>query len=707
MLMLHLFGVLQRSQAALTRRTVSLPGVFGPSCIRRQSLNVEATYQKGELLEKYQQCIAAGTLIPDAQQLQCAERLSKLLDELHRYGRKLADHEDSLATYQEKRRRKRDVLKAAADKMATTKAETGAGYSSYSTASAWQQAIAWLQGSSSTSGETPRLNKQQSAVLAAAQREKQLDEILGPPAQPPTPPKGVYIYGQVGSGKSAVCDMFYRILEERSIVPLRRRMHFNSAMLEINSRIWGLEKIREQGGGHEEAEAAVAMLHARSSGAPVDSTSADDTNQVNIGLPSPADNAAAIAAAHGRGRGSSGSIVSDATRAARAARASQLKPKLAARRNRMTMLRRAPSAHVEALARSNAVVLTQAARALIRGTYCGNNPAIAPTTTEGSSETNNSMPAGGRQAALLYFDELQITDPFTAVSLKGVFEELVASGAALLVTSNRHPNQMTNHGLHEDIFDHFVKTLKESCDFVQLGSGTDYRKLALAAQGDRDPDSSLYLHPLTPKNKVILESKWSAARATADAAAASGGQVSGPVVLPLLFGRQIRIAAEQVAGDAVRFQFADLCKALMGSADYQAIAQRFRTVFLTDIPALSIQTRDQARRMITLVDELYLHQVHLICTAEVAPEHLFTNAAGGHQIDLEQLQFESAAEGGRLRRDVMARGGVAPVAASKGQAVQLQARLGGLEEQFAFQRAASRLAEMQTDAFLRLRQPVP
>lgn len=51
---------------------------------------------------------------------------------------------------------------------------------------------------------------------------------------------------------------------------------------------------------------------------------------------------------------------------------------------------------------------------------------------------------------------------------------------------------------------------------------------------------------------------------------------------------------EQVAGDAVRFQFTDLCKAVMGSADYQAIAQRFSTVFLTDVPALSIQARSLA-----------------------------------------------------------------------------------------------------------------
>lgn len=115
--------------------------------------------------------------------------------------------------------------------------------------------------------------------------------------------------------------------------------------------MWRLEKIREQGGGGEEAEATVEMLHARSSGDAAELNPSD----ASVAGPSPADSAAAIAAAHGRGRGSSGSIISDATRTARAARASQIKPKLAARRNRMTMLRRAPSAHAQALSQSNAV----------------------------------------------------------------------------------------------------------------------------------------------------------------------------------------------------------------------------------------------------------------------------------------------------------------------------------------------------------------
>lgn len=57
-------------------------------------------------------------------------------------------------------------------------------------------------------------------------------------------------------------------------------------------------------------------------------------------------------------------------------------------------------------------------------------------------------------------------------------------------------------------------------------------------------------------------------------------------------------------------------------------------------------------------------------------------------------------EGSRLRRDLMADGGVAPVAASAEEAAAAHRRLGGAEEQFAFARACSRLHEMQTDLYL-------
>ena len=54
------------------------------------------------------------------------------------------------------------------------------------------------------------------------------------------------------------------------------------------------------------------------------------------------------------------------------------------------------------------MVLTRSARGLIRG---------GPVETVSSSANDGP---GGRIAALLCFDELQITDTFTAVALKGV-----------------------------------------------------------------------------------------------------------------------------------------------------------------------------------------------------------------------------------------------------------------------------------------------
>lgn len=68
----------------------------------------------------------------------------------------------------------------------------------------------------------------------------------------------------------------------------------------------------------------------------------------------------------------------------------------------------------------------------MRGTYCGKTPGIDPATIDNSnsrsgsemSADDSSAPAGGREAALLYFDEMQITDPFTAVSLKGLLPPL-------------------------------------------------------------------------------------------------------------------------------------------------------------------------------------------------------------------------------------------------------------------------------------------
>lgn len=53
-----------------------------------------------------------------------------------------------------------------------------------------------------------------------------------------------------------------------------------------------------------------------------------------------------------------------------------------------------------------------------------------------------------------------------------------------------------------------------------------------------------------------------------------------------------------------RFRFDDLCQVELASSDYRSIAQNFGAVMIEDILLLTLKEHDEARRFITLIDEL-------------------------------------------------------------------------------------------------------
>ncbi|XP_020098708.1 protein AFG1 isoform X4 [Ananas comosus] len=105
---------------------------------------------------------------------------------------------------------------------------------------------------------------------------------------------------------------------------------------------------------------------------------------------------------------------------------------------------------------------------------------------------------------------------------------------------------------------------------------------------------------------------------------------------------------------------------------------------------------DQARRFITLIDELYNHHCCLICLASTSIDNLFQGTEEGTLFDLESFQFETEIEGSKLRRDVLASGSISTGPTLSG----IASLLSGQEELFAFRRAVSRLIEMQTSLYL-------
>jgi cell division protein ZapE len=89
-----------------------------------------------------------------------------------------------------------------------------------------------------------------------------------------------------------------------------------------------------------------------------------------------------------------------------------------------------------------------------------------------------------------------------------------------------------------------------------------------------------------------------------------------------------------MASDDIAFaSFGDLCEATLGPADYLTIAARFDVLCLAGIPRLGPERRNEAKRFVTLIDALYEHKVKLICSAESTPDSLYPAGDGAFEFE--------------------------------------------------------------------------
>ncbi len=167
---------------------------------------------------------------------------------------------------------------------------------------------------------------------------------------------------------------------------------------------------------------------------------------------------------------------------------------------------------------------------------------------------------------------------------------------------NVAPDLLYKDGLNRSFFSPFIELIKTKMQVLELASPTDYRMEKLI-------NSEVYM--VGKDGSARFETLW---------AHMTNGISIAPAAIEVS-GR--RTEFEFASGGMVRASFSELCEKPLGAGDYLALAERFHTLFLENIPILNHSDRNAVKRFTALVDTLYDKGRVLIIHANAQPVDLY------------------------------------------------------------------------------------
>lgn len=262
--------------------------------------------------------------------------------------------------------------------------------------------------------------------------------------------------------------------------------------------------------------------------------------------------------------------------------------------------------------------------------------------------------------------------------------------AKLCLFDSRKPDDLYKNGIQRSSFLPCISLIHSHFEIRDLDSPTDYRKLPRAL-------SKVYYSPADAANRLEFAKIFESF---------TGDKPVNMTRTLDVWGRTLRIPRS--AGKVAYFTFSELCGQPLSAADYLEVVKTFDTVFIQDIPQLTLNEKDQvrlpcllalalmalaasrlitefcyqARRFILFIDAAYESKTKLLTLSQEPITQIFSDKAAGEK--------PASADISAHQRSMMDDLGL------DADTVGASSIFTGDEEVFAFARAVSRLSEMGT-----------
>ncbi len=210
-------------------------------------------------------------------------------------------------------------------------------------------------------------------------------------------------------------------------------------------------------------------------------------------------------------------------------------------------------------------------------------------------------------AKLICFDEFQVQDIADAMLLDRIFSYIFSKNTTTIITSNSKPQNLYLHGLQREKFLDFVENiLLKNAEIIEITDEIDYR-----LQYQQNLEKKYFL-----KNKKDeIEFREVIKNFTAN-------KTLEPLILKV-WGRNILL--KETYQKIAIIDFEDFAKENFSTSDFKKICKYFNLIFLRNLQEFDYEDKNEARRFMLFIDEIYENKTALIILANKEIDKIYKN----------------------------------------------------------------------------------